>query len=107
VLDLVARGDSVPWDYTIDIQLADPADGGVHHVLTASAFNAIDFPVVGDWSLQTLANDAGVLELPFWIGVCEDRHGRQANDCLEFLPATKVGVALIDPTPWEAAPACP
>jgi len=104
VVDLVGRDRTIPWDYWIDLALDDSGTGV--DVLDASAFNGIDFPIVGDWAGQMRTSAAGELDLQLNVVECESRAGRLALACMTFLPATLVKAQLIDDTPWEVAPPC-
>lgn len=105
VFDLVERGQSTPWDYWI--LLARPESAAAEApVVDLSAFNAVDFPVVGDWTGAARTDASGALLERFSFRRCQGRLGRDGDgECL-VLPQTTLTAVVLDPSPWTAAPAC-
>ncbi len=106
VVDFDDRDGTVPWDYSLDIQLQEQ-DGGVDEIIDQSMFDAVDFPVSGGWSGPERTSGSGALDLNLLVATCNDRIGRPATSCAIFLPATAITAQLVDTGPWEEPPECP
>jgi hypothetical protein len=106
VFDFAARGRALPWDYQLVLSRVN-ADGVTRSdpVLELSGFNAVDFPVAGDWSGAGVADASGVAFLDLFFEQCRERAGAVGGGCL-VLPGSYLVARVVDPAPWEAAPAC-
>jgi hypothetical protein len=104
VFDLVARGDTIPWDYQIILSRLN-ADTTATDLISVGAFNAVEFPIVSDWSGSGVSDSAGVVDLRMNLSTCWERTGRADQGCV-LLPDSFLVARVSDPTFWEAAPAC-
>ena len=101
VLDLADRGKTLPWDYSIVLRRGDPLlDYPI--LFEEAGYNAVDFPIAGDWSGLSVTSAEGVAELPISFTQCT---GRGAGGCI-LLPGSSVTARLIDAEPWRAPPQC-
>jgi hypothetical protein len=104
VLDLPARGQTTPWDYWIEIAVADAA-GNVRQAIDVSAFNAVDFPIQRDWSGESRSDPSGVVDVHLLFAHCRGREGRLTEGAgCALLPGSYLTARVVDPAPWESAP---
>lgn len=101
VIDLVARGETIPWDYAIRMRFLGP------DIIVAdlAAFNAVDFPVLGDWSGTMTTDSDGLAVVPLHLERCSDRPGRAIAGCI-FLHDSSIVARVRDASRWEETPAC-
>lgn len=105
VIDLPARGNTIPWDYQIKLDETDEQGDIVDIFFDAAGFDAVDFPVARDWTGSGQTDPSGAFELTVNFRICSGRAGRGDEGCV-LLPASSLEATVSDLTPWEDPPAC-